>query len=48
MSAKLTEKLVAKAAYAQSSRLANQQCVYLFYQPEMPEKVKRLKKSHDR
>lgn len=36
--------LLRKVAYKVAERGANQVCPFLFYQPTLPEKVKKLKK----
>lgn len=44
MSNKTVEKVVANMAYKTSKRSANSLCSYFFNQPELPEKVKKLRK----
>ena len=36
-------KLLAKAAYANAEKEANSACLFIGYQPKMPQKVKELK-----
>lgn len=43
-SKKITEKVIAKAAYAAAKKSANSACQCFFGQPKMPEKVKELRK----
>lgn len=43
----IMEKMIAKAAFNESKRMVNQQCGLYFYQPEIPEKVRELKKKYD-
>ena len=41
---KIVDILVAKAAYEAAAKNVNQMCTYFFYQPRVPEKVKKLRK----
>jgi len=41
---KLLDNLVSKAAYSIAKGNVNSNCMLFFYQPTVPEKVKKLKK----
>ena len=41
---KVVDKVIKKAAYRMAEISANQVCTYFFYQPKLPESVKKLRK----
>ena len=41
-------KVIAKAAYKKAEESNNLICTYFFYQPRLPEAVKKLKKTYDK
>lgn len=43
-----TLRSISKAALANARKEANSACVFLGYQPKMPEKLKRLKKDKEK
>lgn len=40
----MKNELIAKFAYLEAKKSANQGCPFIFYQEKLPEKVKKLKK----
>lgn len=42
------KQLVAKVVYTVCEKNVNQQCYGFFYQPQIPAKVKALKKNYDK
>lgn len=43
-SEKVSEKILAKIAYKTAESVSNKSCAFLFNQPKLPEKVKKLRK----
>lgn len=41
---KMSDKIISKLAYRAAERNANSICGFFFYQPSLPEKVKKLRK----